>query len=196
MLYVCRLEFTSVSSEIAIPHPSSKFCGGVVHHFHCTNDMLKFAGQDSRCVSEVDTPQSAMKKGFLLQSAKENAETADTRPAPMDIDPPFKPWGKQARFVFVEDIGICDPLLPQKGLCWGQPHDKQGGRFRAQELAECLLQSSIEIRRMSPQEDAALAFLIAWVTDELDERDCLPETVQDMANIFADMAQGRGSCRL
>ena len=38
---------------------------------------------------------------------------------------------------------------------------------------------------MSPQEDAALAFLIKWVTDELDERDCLPETAQDMANIFA-----------
>ena len=95
--------------------------------------MLKFAGQDSRCVSEVDTSQSAMKKGFLLQSGKENAETADTGTAPMDIDPPFKTWGKQARFVFVEDR--------DGHVHWGQPHEKQCGQVRAQDLAECLIQS-------------------------------------------------------
>ena len=124
--------------------------------------MLKFAGSDSRCVSEVDT---AMKKGFLLQATKGNAETADTGPAPMDVDPPFKPWGKQTRFACV----------------------KQCEKFRAQELAECLLESLIEIRIINqPSEHAKLAGLIQWVTDELGDRDCLPQTIQDIDELFSD----------
>ena len=89
--------------------------------------MLKFAGSDSRCVSGVDT---AMKKGFLLQATKGNAETADTGPAPMDVDPPFRPWGKQTQFA--EPFRVIQHADPEK--------------FRAQELAECLLESLIEIQ--------------------------------------------------
>ena len=37
---------------------------------------------------------------------------------------------------------------------------------------------------LQPQNDFSLAFLIGWVTDQLEMRDCLPRVVEDIANIF------------
>ena len=81
----------------------------------------------------------------------------------------------QARFVFVECQGE---------LRWALDHDKACAPYKAQVLAECLLQSLIEIGMMLPQEDFRLAYLIGWVTSTLDDRDTLPVIAEDIANIL------------
>ena len=96
--------------------------------------------------------------------------------ASMDIDSPKKNLGSEPRFAFV--------MARDGDVKWAQDHDNKCTTYQAQHLVECVLQSLIDIRMMQPQNDFSLAYLIGWVTDQLEMRDCLPCAVEDIANIF------------
>ena len=91
----------------------------------------------------------------------------------MDVDSPMKLLGRQAQFVWVESAEL-----------WGQEHDKRCKKFKAQELVECVLQSLVGIRMMRPLDNGEMAWLIGFVTQELDRRESLPGAAEDIANIF------------
>ena len=95
----------------------------------------------------------------------------------MDIDTPSKTSGRESRYAFVtwDDDG---------SLQWGQDHDTNCVFFKAQSLIECVLLSWVEMRLMRPQSDWMLAFLIAWAAEKLHVRQCLPQTAEDIVNIF------------
>ena len=96
--------------------------------------------------------------------------------ASMDIDSPKANLGSEPRIAFV--------TCRDGSLEWGQIHHNTCRTYQAQQLVECVLQSLIEVGMLQTQNDFSLAFLIGWVTDQLEMRHCLPRVVEDIANIF------------
>ena len=97
----------------------------------------------------------------------------------MDVDSPLNVLCRQAQLVWVKCLG-------QEIVC-GQEHDKSCKKFKAQELVECILQSLVDIRMVQPLNDWEKAYIIGRVTNELDQRESLPEAAEDIANISGAM---------